>query len=316
MMRPSSLVGKRILVTGASSFIGLRLCELLAKYGAEVYAMVREGSPGIQQLLHLQDVRCVIGSTETIEKTFQELILIDIVYHLAWSGVGITGRSDSCIQAHNYSQSMNVLFQSRLYGCKLFLFGGSQAEYGNNHSQLTSELSDCHPESEYGKAKLKFTTRGIEFCRESGMNYRMGRIFSVYGPGDHPWTLVSSLIASMYNNQVLPLSSCSQYWNFLYIDDAANALIALSSAECPNGIYNIASQTTQPLKNFVDVIKGFFPDSPPPGFDMVDQSSDHSLNPCISKLLHYTTWRESFSFEQGIRQALDKFKQAQGMLSG
>lgn len=303
----TSLIGKKVLVTGASSFIGIRLCELLATQGCDVYALVRESSAGLQAIRNLPGVHCVLGDVESIANVLKEAGRVDIVYHLAWSGVGSVGRANPEIQARNFENSMNVLQQAKAHGCTLFVSGGSQAEYGRCEGIIT-EAAQCNPESEYGKAKLAFTLAGTDFCERSKMAYRMTRIFSVYGPGDHEWTLVSALIRSMAKKEVMPLTQCEQQWNFLYLDDAANALISLASDDCNDGIYNIASENTRPLKEYVNIISQQFPESPPPGFGLNSEAAAHELNPGVSKLLQIAGWKENFTFEQGVRKTIESYR--------
>jgi UDP-glucose 4-epimerase len=304
MIEISALKEKRVLVTGASSFIGSRLCLSIAGCGAIVYAMVRRHTPSLKLLFDSVGVISITGSNATIDSVLSGLGSIDIVYHLGWAGIGAIGRSDARIQALNFAESQNLLMQSKIYGCQLFLFAGSQAEYGNIQGELINESTACRPETEYGKAKLRFSNACIDYCDLVGMECRVMRIFSVYGPGDHPWTLISSLISALKSHQVFHMSTCKQDWNYLYVDDAVNAMIALSSSNCPSGIYNIGSQITQPLKRYVEIISDFFPESPRPKFGHLINGSEASINPSIDKLLRYTDWRENYSFKSGIRKLL------------
>jgi UDP-glucose 4-epimerase len=299
-----ALKGKRVLVTGASSFIGSRLCMSIANCGANVYAMVRRHTPGLKSFFDSGGVISITGSNGTIESVLSSLESVDIVYHLGWAGVGAIGRSDASIQASNYAESLNVLTQSKLYGCKLFLFAGSQAEYGNIYGELISESTTCKPETEYGKSKLRFSNACIDYCNIVGMDYRVMRIFSVYGPGDHPWTLISSLITALRSHQVFPMTTCKQAWNYLYVDDAVDAIISLSSSSCPSGVYNIASQITQPLKKYIQIVCDFFPESPRPKFGHLTHGNEVSIDPSIDKLLRNTDWRENHTFKAGIRKLL------------
>ena len=98
-----------------------------------------------------------------------------------------------------------------------FLSGSahSQAEYGV-HREVMTEDAPCAPVSEYGKAKLEFGKRAEELCRKSGMEYVHCRIFSVYGPGDHPWSLVNSCIRTFEEGGCMKLGECTQKWNLHY----------------------------------------------------------------------------------------------------
>ena len=125
---------------------------------------------------------------------FVEILVDDT--HLGWEGSGSANRTNPEIQARNIGYALEALGAAARLGCTRFLFSGSQAEYGIADG-LMREDSPCHPVSEYGKDKLEVCRRVGERAAELGITYLHARIFSVYGPGDHPWSL------DVYKRQVL-----------------------------------------------------------------------------------------------------------------
>ena len=94
-------------------------------------------------------------------------------------------------------------------------------------------------------------------ANELGMKYIHLRIFSLFGEYDHPYTLVMSCIDKMKQNAPIDLSACTQNWNFLYAQDAAELINRLSDyglqqQNFAQGIYNIASDDSRPLKEFIE----------------------------------------------------------------
>lgn len=82
--------------------------------------------------------------------------------------------------------ALNAVRVAKDLGCRRFLFTGSQAEYGVK-SELTDEETVCEPRPPpYGRAKLAVRQQAEVLCRELGLDYGHARIFSTYGPGDHP----------------------------------------------------------------------------------------------------------------------------------
>jgi len=292
-------------VTGATSFIGRALCRCLRDSGHEVLALIRPSSSLAGLFAGEPGIRPVLSGVADCESALLPLGPIDAVIHLAWDGIGSQGRADAGIQAANYRHSMNLVTTAARVGCRVFVGGGSQAEYGRVAGVITEE-SRCDPLSEYGKAKLRFTVDGGRLCRERGLRCRMPRLFSVYGPGDHPWALLPSLVQALAAGQVLPLTDCRQSWNYLYVEDAARALAALVAPACEDGIYNVASEVTRPLEEFVRVVCGFFPGSPPPHFGAIPHGPDGplSLQPQITRLRRNTSWQEQTTFAEGIRTML------------
>jgi nucleoside-diphosphate-sugar epimerase len=250
-------------------------------------------------------IRSVAKGLENCQVALLPFAPIDAVIHLAWDGVGSKGRADAMIQEVNYRNSMNLVTTAAKVGCRVFIGGGSQAEYGIV-SGIINEDCACNPVSEYGKAKLRFTLDGSMFCREMGIGLRMARIFSVYGPGDHPWALIPSLLRALAAKKGMALTDCGQFWNYLFVEDAVRAVEALLTPSCADGIYNVASEVSRPLKEFVLDVCAFFPDSPAPLFGALANGSDSpvSLRPTVQKLQRNTGWRETTIFSEGIAKTV------------
>ena len=247
------------VVTGATSFIGVRLARLLLEKGNRVVAVCRDRDRG----------RKLLGSHESLDIVPMQLAdygrldtllqQADVFVHLAWEGTGHEGRNDIAVQQANVGYAETSMRVARRLGCRLFVEAGSQAEYGSQ-SVLTDENAVCVPASAYGKAKLAVCRRGFELAEELGMKYLHLRIFSLFGEDDHPWTLVMSCVKRMLQNEPIDLSACTQSWNFLYIADAVSQIeqlcrYALDKDDFCHEIYNIASDDTRPLRSFVEEIK-------------------------------------------------------------
>ena len=146
--------------------------------------------------------------------------------HIGWDGAGSDNRTKRDVQQRNVTYALDAVEAAAALGCHRFLFTGSQAEYGVWH-RTVAEDTPCHPVSEYGKAKVDFCEKAKILCKQKNMEYIHTRIYSVYGPGDHPWSLVQSCLRTWQEGGSMKLGECTQNWNFLYIDDAAAALVSL-----------------------------------------------------------------------------------------
>ena len=261
-----------IVITGGTSFIGLAVTEELLKEGNRVWTAVRPGSPNRGRLPeheNLIPVEARLSDMDRLPELLEEAGWGKpsalkagslpaggqdgpVFLHMAWDGVGSAGRSDRLVQEENIRCSLEAVKAAARLGCCRFLFSGSQAEYGICRER-TGEDHPCAPVSEYGKAKLEFGRQAKELCCRLGMDYVHTRIFSVYGPGDHPWSLVSSCLRTFSQGGHMELGECTQHWNFLYIEDMARAMAALLGAPgLTAGVYNIAGEDTRVLREFVE----------------------------------------------------------------
>lgn len=180
------------------------------------------------------------------------------------------------------------------------------------HKELMGEETACRPRSFYGEAKLAMRERGEELCKKLGMQYVHGRIFSVYGPGDHPWTLVESCLRAFTAGEELSMGKCLQMWNFLYIDDLAKAAAGLCEAEAPafneikNPVFNLAGSETRPLREFVEEIHAVCGKRGTPRFGARPENAEGPVNliPDIRKLCGFLKWEPEVPFSEGIRRML------------
>ena len=279
----------RIILTGATSFLGAAAARAFLRRGHEVYAPVRSDSKNLAALpsgpgMHV--LKGDLGKSEELAESLKKAFLpgLDgrglyafsdeppVCLHFGWSGVGVNGRMDPEIQAENVRNTLSFIRLLGKLGTRRFLFAGSQAEYGMTLERAAEEglvtagktagpLSfdeslPCRPVSEYGKGKLRVLKEGQEEAERLGIEYVHLRIFSVYGPGDHGTSLVQTCVKAAADKAPLTLGPCRQLWNYLYIDDFAMAAVLLSEYQrrLPHDIYNIGSRDTRPLREFAEEI--------------------------------------------------------------
>lgn len=318
----------RILITGATSFVGAAVCQELLQRGNEVFALVRPNSGNTARLPQNGRFYCIRGDIEDMEvlrRTAEMLPSPDICLHFAWAGIGVQGRMSPEIQKKNVRSTLSLIRFLGGIQCRRFLFAGSQAEYGTTLERVRMGECDglpvredalCRPISEYGKGKCRVLREGAPVAEALGMEYRHLRIFSVYGEGDHDTSLVSSCVNAAAMGKELRLGPCAQQWNFLHVQDCARAiadLAMLESLEAHAGseVYNIGSADTRPLKDFVQEIfaaaerlrRGGV------GHYLLEERAAGPegtpyLSPDISRLCSATGWRQEFSFSEGISELL------------
>jgi len=312
-----------ILITGITSFIGRALAKELIDEGYEVYGVVRPSSKnreGLNELTKLHVIECDMDDCGRLAEDELALPQMYACVHLAWEGAGRAGRMDRAVQQHNEDNTLKLLHAVKKLGCSRFIMAGSQAEYGVTLERVKSgEAADlpetesrrCDPISEYGKSKLNMLTKCGSFCEDNGITYIHCRIFSIYGVGDHPGTLISSITKACIADEEIALSSCEQKWNFLYITDCAKAIADLISCVFTTSedggltehVVNIASEDTRPLKDFVqaarDVIgKGSYTLGAPMG----GPEGTPYLDPDTDRLYELTGFVPQVSFEEAVER--------------
>ncbi|MCI9593859.1 MAG: NAD(P)-dependent oxidoreductase [Lachnospiraceae bacterium] len=308
----------KVVVTGSTSFLGAALVKRLLEEGCTVFAVIRPGSAHRGRLPEGEN------GLRIIERDLQELNRIeevlgeycDAFVHLGWGGSGSKCRTQEELQKQNVDAAVKAWEGAKKLGCKRFLFSGSQAEYGLCREKMR-EAQECRPLSAYGQAKAEVYQKLSKLCQEwqkektTEMEYIHVRIFSVYGPGDHPWTLVASCLDAFSHGGHIDLSPCTQLWNFLYLDDLTEGIVKLlfyPGRLNQDGLYNLAGPetATRPLKEYVECMhricggKGSF------AFGKREPNAEGLINliPDISRMETELNWHPEVSFEEGITRIM------------
>lgn len=303
----------RYIITGATGFIGQKIIEKILKNNDEVIAIVRPSSKKNSTLpkhQNLSIIECDLNNIDSLYKIMSERkipLFCDYFIHLGWNGTTGADRNNKKIQLENIKSSLICLELAKGLSCKSFFFAGSQAEYGNilySEYQEQKETNKCNPINEYGKAKLNVGE--LLSLDQTAIKKYHGRIFSVYGPKDQPNSLISSMLKKLSLGEEMILGPCEHDWNFTYIEDIAEMIISLVSSQAQSGIYNLASQDTRKLKEFIQEITTCYDW---PGRCLINgrqynENSDIPLRPNNTKITQ-TLNLSLTSFKKGIEETIN-----------
>lgn len=296
---------RNVVITGATSFIGVHLIREWAKRECTIYAIVRPNSKNLNRLPNETCVQVIELEMVEYQELPKHIKRADVFYHLAWEGARVPYRDNVQIQRNNYDSAVKAMEAAHEMVCSLFIGSGSQAEYGKTASPV-EENAPCNPNTAYGKEKLHACETLADMAKQYDMKFIWTRIFSVYGKYDDPGTLIMSSIEKMKRNESIQVTACTQLWDYLYVEDAARAMVKFAEVDCENGIYNVASGNIRPLKEYVEEIrdvigseslieygaKSYGPDGP------ID------LQPNNSKVVKSLDWKVETTFAEGIKKCV------------
>lgn len=300
----------KFVITGATSFIGIELINLLLSQGHSIVAVARKESKKLSDIPF--GVSIVAAEMSEYGDLYHIIDHADVFVNLAWGGTGHNGRNVVDVQSENVVNTTAAILAADKMGCSLFVEAGSQAEYGSTMASQI-ETDECQPFSEYGKAKLKVKQIGFELSEKLDIKYIHLRIFSMFGENDHPWTLVMSVIRKMLSNEPVDLSSCTQNWNFVYVKDAVSMILSLcmNAVDSPSflhEVYNIASKDTRTLRNFVEEIKEITNSTSALNYGAIIPQNLVSLQPDISKTLKASKFQNFHDFKEIITNIVNNYK--------
>lgn len=310
----------KIVATGATSFVGSGAVKALLERGHKVYAVLRKGSSKADRLLingampeNLVILEEDLGSLERLAEQIPEPC--DVFLHMGWKGAGSDSRSAAAIQKENAKDSLNAVQAAKALGCRRFVFTGSQAEYGV-HDALMNEETGCRPTSPYGEAKLKVRIEAEALCRKLSMDYGHARIFSTYGIGDHPWSLLSTCVNTFLSGGVMEMGACTQDWNFMYIDDTGRAVAMLceyqKSLMEQGCVYNLGGpmDETGPLKHFVETVYEMCGRKGSCVYGVRKPNAEGVVNliPDLTKMKRVIGWEPRVRFRDGMARVIESVR--------
>jgi UDP-glucose 4-epimerase len=302
----------QVLLTGATGFVGSHLLRrLLAQGRHEVAALIRRGSDTwrIEDVLSrvtriegdLDDVRAWEGRAATFAP--------DAVLHLAWGGVGNRSRNDPA-QAGNIPSTIALVQLAGRIGARHWIGLGSQAEYGP-HPEPIDEAVPTRPTTLYGVAKLSAGLFAGRLCDEAGLRFGWLRLFSSYGEGDDPGWMIPYLILKLLAGEKPSLTEGTQLWDYIHVEDAARAIVAVAEAPGASGVFNLGSGRSQTLRRIVELIRDSIDHRLPLGFGDVPFRPDQvmRLEAVVDRLRGATGWEPRVDLADGLRRTVAWYRE-------
>lgn len=244
---------KSVIVTGATSFIGISLIRNLVAQGKEVYAIIRPNSAR-KKYLPISDKLIIIESElSEIDNLILPVDSCDTLFHIAWSSDFPNPRFNIEGQMQNVIFAEKAVLLANRYKCNTFLCVGSQAECGQVNGCITPDTIG-NPQTAYAMAKLVTYARVQSLCEKYGMKLCWPRLLSAYGPFDRPHTLVMTCITACLENHKIELTSGRQIWDYIYVDDVAEAFCCIAEKGKHAKKYPVGSGIARSLRSYIEEI--------------------------------------------------------------
>jgi len=238
----------KVLLTGASGFLVRHCLDLLAA-DHEVHAVTRSADLPARPNLHTHQV-------DLFQADHVAALLRDVrpshLLHLAWITAPATYR-DSPENLDWLAASLHLVRAFADNGGQRVVGAGSCAEYDWQHGICDEATTPLRPANLYGVCKNALREVMEQYGRQAGFGTAWGRLFFLYGPGEHPDRFVSYVIRALLADQPAQCSAGSQRRDYIFVKDAAQALCAmLESPSC--GAFNIGTGNAISIKELAQTI--------------------------------------------------------------
>ena len=292
---------RRVLVTGASGFIGSHCLPALLARGFEVHAVSRRSQAESGDVVwHQADLL----KASDRERVLAESMPSDLL-HGAWE-VTAAGAYRDRRTNHDWLSASAALFESAIQsGVGRVLALGTCWEYDVGYGWCREFQTPLRPSLPYSEAK-EALGRYILAAELEGVTTAWGRIFFSFGPGDRTRRLVPSAVQALLAGEPFECSQGSQIRDFVYVEDLADAIAALL-ASAVNGPVNLASGVPRTLRSIVEMIASELGRTDLVRFGRVTATgldAEPMLAGDVRRLTDEVGWRPSTGFEEGIRRTI------------
>ena len=297
------LKDKRVLVTGATGFIGSFLTERLVKQGCKV------------KILSFDDphyLKKVMGKIEVIKGDICKPLKIytgdiDIVFHLA----AIAEIKRSLADAKqtyrvNVSGTYNLLESLKSHRINKFIYVSTASVYGIPRQLPISETHPIEPPKMNIYAASKYASENLiaAFCISRNIDYSIVRLFNIYGPRQKGDFIVPVILNQVLRHNRIKLNNINTKRDFLYIADVIEGIIAVTR-KGERGVYNIGSGKELSIGSLVKEIEGIINKRVIIKTANVNLGSIPRSCADISKIKKELKWAPKVSLHEGLKKTVD-----------
>ncbi len=297
---------KRVLVTGATGFIGRHSLPRLLESGYEVHAVHSQHSPGTlnRDIVWHRANLLEPGEIASLVEKIQPSHLL----HFAWYAV--PGKYWTAPENLAWVRAtVNLMQAFSDHGGRRAVMAGSCAEYDWKFDYCSELFTPCRPATLYGACKHGTQVLFDAWSRQAGLSSAWGRIFFLYGPGEYPSRLVPSVINSLLRNEPARCTHGNQVRDFMHVVDVAAAFVELLGSDV-KGAVNIASGVSAPLKEVIHAIADHLNkrDLVRLGAVPAPAGEPDALIADVGRLRDEVGFRPRYGLKQGIAQTIENMK--------
>ncbi|AZO96313.1 NAD(P)-dependent oxidoreductase [Halocella sp. SP3-1] len=297
---------KKVLVTGATGFVGRWTLNKLIEKGYEVYAISSKKHKNNSKFIYWHI--CDLLELSKIDKLFKEIKPTHLL-HFAW----YTEPAEYKNSNGNLSwvqSSIEIIKAFKKNGGKRAVIAGTCFEYDLEYGYLIENLTPSQPNTLYGICKLGLQKILKDFSKKNDLSLAWGRIFYIYGPFENSARIIPYVINSLLDEKKALCSHGNQIRDYLYIEDAASAFVNLLDSKV-EGIVNIGSGQAYQLKEIFTLIEEKIG-----GKNMIELgkletalNEPHIILADIDRLNNEVRWKPQYDLSTGLDKTINWWRE-------
>ena len=310
---------KKVLITGATGFVGSHLTELCVKKGFEVIAFDRY-NPNynlgwLEKSKYKDDINFVFGDIRDYDSVLKTMKGCKIVFHLAaLIGIPYSYLSPQAYLKTNVEGTYNILQSSKHLDIEQTIITSTSEVYGTAQYIPIDEKHPISAQSPYSASKISADQLAISYYNSFQLPIKIIRPFNVYGPRQSSRAVIPSIIIQALNNKKeIKLGNVEPSRDFTYVTDTCNAFLDILKIKNFFGnTLNVGSNNEYTINDIAKKIleklnsKANIKKEPQrtrsPNSEVVRLVCDNS------KILKNTQWKPKVKIEKGLDMTINWFR--------
>ena len=305
---------QKVLVTGATGFVGANLVRRLVREDYEVHIFTRASSNKwrlTDVLSKLNDHTVDLLEENKLKGLIKE-IEPEIIFHLAAAGIyGGVHLSEKNLIETNFWGAVNLLNACNDIDYKCFINTGSSSEYGPKKHPM-KETDVCEPINMYGITKCAATLYGRFVAKTKDKPIVGFRLFSPYGPYDDKTRLITYAIINALQNNDLNLANPKAVRDYIYIEDILDLYMkSIDKAYKLKGeVFNVGSGSQTTIHYVVNKIMELTQFKSSVNWGSVNGRSydTEKWEADIGKTSKFFDWKPIYNIDEGLEKTISWFR--------
>jgi len=317
-------MSRKILITGATGFIGSHLSELLVEKGIEVVAYDRYNPNNhwgwLEDSEYKNDMKVILGDVRDYDSVSKVMKECDSVFHLAaLIGIPYSYISPLAYIRTNIEGTYNILEAAKTLDLEQVLITSTSETYGTAQYVPIDEKHPLVGQSPYSASKIAADQLAISYYKSFDLPIKLVRPFNTYGPRQSARAIIPTIISQLLNGKTeIKLGSLSPTRDLTFVEDTCSGFEEIYKSEILFGeVTNIGMNSEISIGDLADLIANLM------DMDIAIESSEERVRPdkseverlvCDnSKLLKHTSWKSKYSIEQGISEVIEWMKKPENL---
>lgn len=239
----------KVLVTGASGFIGSALVNALTKKGNEVTCLIRNEQR--KEKFHDLNVRFVIADVTQRDALFEALkdLDVDVLFHLA--AINPIEKDKKLQERVNIDGMRNVVDASLKGKVGLFVYAQGTGVFGDVKGEWIDESRARNPDTDFTRTRSKAEEMLWDANKTNGLPATVTILGDVYGPSG--W--FTDIIVNKIRDGSFKIPGSGDYYrSFVHVDDVASALALIAEKSAKNNTYIVCDDEPAKFVDFVNYV--------------------------------------------------------------